>query len=166
MTTPTHLSIGYIVANEIIKTGLIPAELKHSVITISMLSAILPDFDTLALWKIMKHRQNSPFHYPLFWLFVYLAVTAYFVSTRQDLMLLYTTISGINIFLHLIMDTFSLNEGIKWFYPFGKIEYNFLKVSKSDTFAVLFKRTIAHPMIKIEAMIWAIALILRMKSRI
>ena len=166
MTTPTHLSFGYIIAYQMLRSGLLPQELHHSIITVSMIASTLPDLDTLAVWKAMRHRQNSPFHYPLFWIFIISGTAAFFSITDQRLYLIYTLIAGINIFLHLILDTFSLNEGIKWFFPFNKREYNFLKVPKAESAAILVQRTLVHPMTKIEAAIWAIALIVRIKSNI
>jgi membrane-bound metal-dependent hydrolase YbcI (DUF457 family) len=164
MMTPTHLSIGYIIAYQAMRSGLFPHELQHSLITISMLSSVLPDIDSLAVWKAIRHRQNSPFHYPVFWAFIILGLAAFFAARDQRLYLTYTLLAGVNIAIHLFLDTFSLNEGIKWFYPFSKIEYNFIKVPKADSVIALAKRTLVHPMTKIEAAIWVIALIVRLKS--
>ncbi len=155
--TPTHISLGYLIAMRL-TSGNIPPETIRTVMTVSMIASVAPDLDILQVWKLMRHRE-SVLHKPLFWVVVFGFVYAYFHITGKIELSIYTIIAAINVLVHLIVDTFSLNRGIVWFWPFNKKEINLIRIHPPKGFAAMAKVTIRHPLTYVEIGIWAIALI-------
>lgn len=156
MTTPSHIAVGYLLAEGFIKTQIIPPSLVSFAYTVGIVSANLPDLDVIIFRKLYDHRTNSPFHYPFTWWVIYLTLIVISLADNLQylLPLIYLSIAG--VLTHFLMDTFGVNAGIRWFAPFYKKEYSFLKMeTRPDDVREWVFRYLKHPIMLVEVALWA-----------
>ena len=65
-------------------------------------------------------------HYPANWLIVFGLVAVLALPFRIHNFYPYMVLAIINIFLHFVLDTFSIYQGIAWLGPLKKKKYSFL----------------------------------------
>jgi len=114
-----HVAGGYILTTFVLKKTDLSDHLKNTLFWMGIVASILPDFDIFYFYLI-DHRQNSHHsywtHLPIYWL----AITAFLLITstvfKKKVWTIATIILSTNVFLHLILDTFTGH--IQWFYPF------------------------------------------------
>lgn len=160
MTTPTHTAAGFLVAEGLVRSNLVPAEMLPNVYLTSMILANLPDLDAIVLGKIYDHRTKSPFHYPFTWWAILITATVTALATEQKWLLPYIALAALNIFIHFILDTFAVTAGICWLAPFYYKEFSFIRFTKitPKNFRELWRRYAKHPVTWLEVVIWLSAL--------
>lgn len=155
MTTPSHIAVGYMIAQGFVQAHLIAPNLVPYAYGVSIISANLPDLDVIIFRKLYDHRTNSPFHYPFTWWVVYvtLLVASLLDSFHGYLPLLYLSI--LCVLSHFLMDSFGVNAGIRWFAPFHKKEYSFLQMeTRPDDVREWVFRYLKHPIMLAEVALW------------
>ena len=154
MTFPSHIAVGYILAEGFLKAHLIPPNLVPYVYGVSIVSANFPDMDAVLFKKIYDHRTNSPFHYPFTWWLIYLTVFVSIVIANLQSLLPFVYLSILTLVSHFLMDTFGVNAGIRWFAPFHKKEYSFLRMEKRpDDVREWVLRYVKHPIMIVEVLL-------------
>lgn len=161
MTTPTHIAVGYMLAEGFIKANLIPPSLAPYAYSVGIISANLPDLDVIIFRKLYDHRTNSPFHYPFTWWLIFLTIIVVSIADSMRYLLPLVYLSITSVFTHFIMDTFGVNAGIRWFAPFHKKEYSFLTMEKRpDDVREWVFRYLKHPIMLVEVVICLTGLLL------
>ncbi len=151
MTTPSHIAVGYMISQGFIQANLIPPNLAPYAIGVSIVSANLPDLDVIIFKKLYDHRTNSPFHYPFTWWLLYLTVFVSIVIANLQSLLPFVYLSLLSLVSHFLMDTFGVNAGIRWFAPFYKKEYSFLRMeTRPNDVRVWVLRYLKHPIMIAE----------------
>ena len=127
-----HLPAGYIstkyIINKAQKYGR-PLEDKKLYIVVGLIAAMLPDFDMLYFYLI-DNRQHLHHgyvtHLPVFWAvpITIWAILSIFFKNKQSLLL--SIIVGVNVFLHLFLDTFV--GKVRWLYPLTNMDFYFFDV--------------------------------------
>ena len=154
MTTPSHIAVGYMLAEGFIQAHLIPPHLAQYAYGIGIISANLPDLDVIIFKKLYDHRTNSPFHYPFTWWLIYLTVFVSIVIANLQSLLPFVYLSILTLVSHFLMDTFGVNAGIRWFAPFHKKEYSFLRMEKRpDDVREWVLRYVKHPIMIVEVLL-------------
>lgn len=130
MTTISHSAVGIIVAQYFIENGWLPnAGLTPYVM--SVVFANLPDIDALLSLKRMYDHHNTlknMSHYPANWLFVLLFTALLAIPFHLPNFYVYAGMCAVNVFLHFVLDTFSIYGGIAWLGPWNKKKYSFIKI--------------------------------------
>ena len=127
-----HLPAGYISTKYIInKSQSIELPLKDTklYIVVGLIAAMLPDFDMLYFYLI-DNRQHLHHgyatHLPIFWA-VPIAIWALLsVIFKNQKSLLLSLIVGVNVILHLFLDTFV--GKVRWLYPLSNMDFYFFDV--------------------------------------
>lgn len=116
-----HLPAGYIVSSfahdHIRRFAAVPR--KHF-IACGMIGSIFPDLDLLYFFAFDQrshHHHTYWTHLPLFWLITLASLLLIFHFRKKPQLVSATVIFGINVFLHLVLDT--LVGDIWWLYPFA-----------------------------------------------
>jgi hypothetical protein len=126
MFPPTHTALGYLTVEAANRSPALPADTPRRAaaqIAFSLVMANLPDVNFV--WAAANHRQDF-FHYPAFWLLVYLAaIAASFLFGRRSWRF-WINLGGLLILSHLLLDTLGYGVGISWLWPLRLHEYNFL----------------------------------------
>ncbi|KKU25704.1 MAG: hypothetical protein UX37_C0015G0008 [Microgenomates group bacterium GW2011_GWA2_46_16] len=161
MTTLTHIAVGYLLADTLVRSGLVPTEMLPHVYAASIIFANLPDLDAVVLGKIYDHRTKSPLHYPFTWWVIFVTATVLALATNQNWWLLYIGLGVISIVIHFLMDTVAVTGGICWLAPFYYNEYSFIPFTKATFTEVspkylkkMLVRYLKHPVMWLEVMIW------------
>lgn len=131
MTTLSHTALGFLVAKLAVSRGWLPADTSTPYL-LSMIFANLPDIDGLAsLRKIYDHHNalKNLSHYPANWLIVFLLAAVVAFPFEIRLFYPYLGLAGLNVFLHFILDTFSIYNGIAWFGPWNTKKYSFIRMA-------------------------------------
>lgn len=130
MTTISHVAVGVIVTRYFIEHGILP---KYGIApyVLGITFANIPDIDGLiSLKRIYDHHNTlkNMTHYPANWLFVlgFTALLGLFIHIPNFYN--YLALVSINVFLHFVLDTFSIYGGIAWFGPWNKKKYSFIKI--------------------------------------
>lgn len=162
MSTAAHAAVGIILVKYLESKGLIIPSFHTQFLLTSVLASNLPDLDGLLFRKIINHRDNSPFHYPLTWWFISITAIVLTTAERHRFLLPYLYISILAIFLHLFLDTFGVNAGICWLKPFTTKEYSFLPITngKPITINQWLMNYIKSPMMLIEVIVILLGLFL------
>lgn len=127
-----HLPAGYISTKYIInkaQTIGLPLEDTKLYITVGLIAAMLPDFDMLYFYLI-DNRQHLHHgyvtHLPVFWAvpISIWAILSVIFKNKQSLLL--SIIVGLNVFLHLFLDTFV--GKVRWLHPLSNMDFYFFDV--------------------------------------
>lgn len=128
MTTLSHASIGILVTRFFVDQGWLPdGTITPYIIGVAL--ANIPDVDGLLnIRQIHDHHATlkNMSHYPANWFLVFglVAILAYPFHIR--LFYPYLALATANVFLHFVLDTFSIYQGIAWLGPWKKTKYSFL----------------------------------------
>lgn len=153
MTTITHICTGYLVSQYAYSLGLISPEMLPTITTISILAANGPDFDAVAIRKMLNHRR-SPLHVPFYWFFAFAIAGLIIKLTGNKIAATYLLISGINVLLHFLMDSISVGHGIRWFAPFIQKEFGIIFGIPSEDVKTFIKNFFRYPIVACEALFW------------
>lgn len=126
MTTPTHIITG--IAIGAVATQFTEVN-QYLVISISAFLNVLPDLNLIWEKDILKHHDDIT-HYPVF----LLITTTLFVILEKVFTgnIFWGALLILNLFIHLIMDTFGVRIGIHWLWPASKREFSFTKLHPKD----------------------------------
>lgn len=161
MTTLTHAAVGYLIGREVLAAGILPPQAAHAVYLISMLSANGPDIDGILFPKNIHNHRLSPFHYPFTWWVIFMTVMICATAEHARWLLPYVYLAGANVLIHFILDTFAINQGIRWFGPFYKKGYSFLSlVETPKTIKEWGKHYVKHPVMWSELFVWIIGILI------
>jgi membrane-bound metal-dependent hydrolase YbcI (DUF457 family) len=161
MTTPTHICTGYLIAQYVYSVGLISPEMLPAVTTVSILAANAPDFDVVAIRKMLNHRK-SPLHVPFYW-FTAFAVTGLIIKiTGNRIAATYVSIIGINVLIHFLMDSISVGVGIRWLAPFRQKDFGIIFGKPSESVKSFMKNFFRYPIVYAEALFWAATYLVRL----
>lgn len=164
MTTLSHSAVGFLITEYFVNRGWLP-DATVTPYLLGVAFANLPDIDGLAsLRKVYDHHNalKNVSHYPLNWLLV--LVLAYLLSLPFHIRFLYPylALAGINIFLHFILDTFSIYYGIAWLGPWNTKKYSFVRMlpilpSNTNEWVHWYTK---HWVMYLEIALWLITLII------
>lgn len=128
-----HLPAGYLATSGLLGLGKkISKDFRPSrhLASAGLAASVLPDIDMFYFY-FLDNRQHLHHgyatHLPFFWLLV---MTAWIIPAavfRKTKILIFSAIMGINIFLHLFLDT--ICGKIRWLYPVSNRDYLFVEVS-------------------------------------
>ncbi len=102
---------------------------KKQLLFMGVCSGLIPDVDLLYFYFIDNRQTNHHeylTHLPVFWLTILLFSLLISLVYKNKTIFFISIFVHINIFLHLILDTFV--GGIKWFYPFSNISIKLFDV--------------------------------------
>jgi hypothetical protein len=153
MTTITHLCTGYLFAQILQSQGIIPDGMYHSITVVSMIAANAPDFDVIAIRKIMHHR-TSVMHVPLYWAIGFIAAGIFAALTHNRSAALYIIVSGINVIMHFLMDSVAIGHGIRWLFPFSKKQFGIIFGTPSETVREFIRNFFKYPIVIGEIALW------------
>lgn len=160
MTILTHILVGAVIGKAALTGHKIDADpaLAYGV---AIFFSNLPDMDipllgirkTLALkWD---HRMHSWFHFPLFWIALYLAGEMITPIRIRQTMAPYTAIALLSLGIHFLMDTVGVHSGICWFGPFVKKQFSFTKLLEyPETIGTFVLTYCKSAVFKVELLIW------------
>ena len=121
MSTPTHILTGLFLGLSTVNIFETPIN-SLIVVIISILFAQLPDINVLWHSSLKSHHDDFT-HYPLFWLLVIPIIA--FIETQILSSTYFSSLLVVNIFLHLIADTFGYYIAVKWLWPFSQKHFSF-----------------------------------------
>jgi len=102
-----------------------------------------------------NHRMHSFFHFPLFWIALYLIGELCTPVHIRQTMAPYTSIALLSLGLHFLMDTVGVHSGICWFGPLIKKQFSFTKLldypETIGTFVLTYSKSAVF---KAELLIW------------
>lgn len=127
MTTLSHSAVGFLVSRYFVQQGWLPDGTAPYIVGVML--ANIPDIDALkAVSRIHDHHNNfkNLSHYPINWGIVFGLVALLALPFRIRFFYAYLGLAAINVFLHFVMDTFSIYHGIAWLGPWKKKKYSFL----------------------------------------
>lgn len=162
MTTLSHVAVGILVTRSFIDRGWLPDGTVTPYI-LGVVLANIPDIDGLVnVRKLYDHHSSlkNVFHYPANWLLVFGLVAILSVPFRIHAFYPYVGLATVNVFLHFVLDTFSIYQGIAWFGPWNKKKYSFitflpvLPVNNDECFRWYAK----HWVMYLEIAIWIVTL--------
>ena len=127
-----HLPAGYISTkyfiNKAESNGLLSGNLKLYMI-VGLIAAMLPDFDMIYFYLI-DNRQHLHHgyvtHLPVFWAIPIGMWVLLSTILKNKKSLLMSAIVGVNVFLHLFLDTFV--GKVRWLYPLSSMDIYFFDV--------------------------------------
>lgn len=124
MTLPAHIASGYLISKVYCNNLGLECKDPSLFTTLTIVGSLLPDVDGLFGGYLKDHR-NTPFHSPLFWLFILLISYAFGFLFKYLFIQNYIIALSIGAFFHLFLDWFSGRAaGIRIFYPFSKKVYS------------------------------------------
>ena len=130
MTILSHGAVGILVTKYFVSRGWLPdGTIAPYILWISF--ANMPDIDGLAsLRKIYYHHSalKNISHYPANWFIVFGLVSLLALPFRIQFFFAYVGLAALNVFLHFILDTFSIYHGIAWLGPWRKRKYSFIRL--------------------------------------
>jgi hypothetical protein len=160
MTTLTHILAGAVIAKAALTGHKIAAD-PAVVFGVAIFFSNLPDMDipffgmrkTLALkWN---HRMHSFFHFPLFWIALYLTAELYAPFPIRQTIEPYMSIALISLGIHFLMDTVGVHSGICWFGPLIKKQFSFTKLlDYPETIGTFVLTYCKSAVFKVELLIW------------
>ena len=130
MTTLSHVAVGILVTRSFINQGWLPDGTVTPYI-LGVALANIPDIDGLvSLRNIRDHHATlkNVTHYPANWFIVFGLVAILAVPFRIHNFYPYVGLAVLNVFVHFILDTFSIYQGIAWFGPWNKKKYSFIRM--------------------------------------
>ena len=126
MTTVSHAAVGILITRYFVDRGWLPdGTITPYILGVAL--ANIPDIDgLLSLRKIHDHHATlkNMSHYPANWLIVFGLVAVLALPFRIHNFYPYMVLAIINIFLHFVLDTFSIYQGIAWLGPWKKKKYS------------------------------------------
>jgi len=128
MTTPSHAAVGFLVTRFFVNQGWLPEGTVTPYI-LGVAFANIPDVDGLvSLRKVYDHHNTFKnfSHYPANWFLVLGLVSLLALPFSIKFFYAYLALAAVTIFLHFIMDTFSIYHGIAWLGPWSKKKYSFI----------------------------------------
>ena len=138
MTTLSHAAVGLLVTKFFVDRGWLPdATITPYILGVAF--ANIPDIDGLvSLRKVYDHHSalKNLSHYPANWFIVFGFVAILALPFHIRYFYTYLCLATVNVFLHFILDTFSIYHGIAWFGPWNKKKYSFIRmlpIIPSDT---------------------------------
>lgn len=163
MTTLSHAAVGLLVSRYFIEQGLLPAGTATPYL-LGLAFANLPDIDGALAPRHLYNHQNhlkSTSHYPANWLIVLGLVALLALPFRLRFILPYIGLAAVNVFLHFVLDTFSIYGGIAWLGPWKKKRYSFVKAlpffpKNNHEWAHWYTK---HWVMYLEVALWVVALI-------
>jgi inner membrane protein len=127
-----HLPAGYISTKYILNKArkIWPSLGKTKLyLIVGLIAALLPDFD-MVYFYLIDNRQHLHHgymtHLPIYWavsIGIWAIVSVIFKSKKS---LLLSIIVGVNVLLHLFLDTFV--GKVRWLYPFSNMDFYFFDV--------------------------------------
>lgn len=129
MTTLSHVSIGILITRYFVDQGWLPDSTVTPYI-IGIALANIPDIDGLvSLRRIHDHHATlkNVTHYPANWFIVFGLVAFLALPFHIKYFYPYMGLATLNVFLHFILDTFSIYQGIAWLGPWNKKKYSFIQ---------------------------------------
>ncbi len=162
MSTPTHILVGVGIAYW---TSLAyPQETWSFILPVSILTANLPDIDTLLYGISHRHRTESPLHYPIVWILGMILAVVCLWLLGSPVPWERVWIISMGVGSHLILDTIGVNGGLAWLGPLHRHEYSLFPMVKRRKTplenAIIY---IHHPSFIIEIGIWVGAIIYAMR---
>jgi membrane-bound metal-dependent hydrolase YbcI (DUF457 family) len=143
MTTITHTLVGAAIAKAALSGHAIHAD-PTLVYTVSILAANLPDINVPFIGlrrSFYRNHRLSACHLPLFWIALFLIIQILLPDHTWKTILPYAAIGIVNIFLHFILDLFSLHNGVCLLAPFLKREYSITRLKDRPETIRLYLRT-------------------------
>lgn len=127
-----HLPAGYISTKYIINkadtASLGPGNTKLYMV-VGLIAAMLPDFD-MVYFYLIDNRQHLHHgyvtHLPFFWAIPVILWALISLIFKNKKSLLFAAIVGVNVFLHLFLDTFV--GKVRWLYPLSNMDFYFFDV--------------------------------------
>lgn len=120
------LDIGIGILSGIFVSDLFQTELTVGLILFAIVSALLPDIDTLfhlqsgrSLKNHKGHDHRDLWHYPL----IYIPLGTLIVSLFSYE---YALVFAVTSFLHFLHDSIGIGWGVQWLYPFSTKHFSFL----------------------------------------
>lgn len=165
MTTPTHIALGYLVAEGFTRLGLASPDAFDKTLLLSVIAANAPDADVLMFWKMRHHRINSYLHYPVVWILLITGTALYLMFFLPTLLQIIPLIM-VNIMMHFILDTFGIEVGIRWAWPWKKTYYSFIP-SRTDipkSIGGFIRKYLTLPVLYIEIGFWILTAIFALYS--
>jgi inner membrane protein len=120
-----HVPAGYLATTFVLDRVRAPSTDRRRLLLIGLAASVLPDVDLLYFY-LVDHRRHVHHtylpHLPGFWLLVLAAWTAGLILSRSNrVRWLALGVAGLNVFLHLVLDT--LAGGIEWAWPFSRTAF-------------------------------------------
>jgi len=153
MTTITHICTGYLISHYAYSIGLISPEMLPTATTISILAANGPDFDVVAIKKILNHRR-SPLHVPVYWFIAFILAELFVKISGNKIMETYLLLIGINVLIHFLMDSIAIGHGIRWLAPFVQKDFGIIFGNPSKNVKTFMKNFFRYPIVAGEVLLW------------
>lgn len=163
MTTLSHAAVGFLVTEYFVERGWLPQGSVAPYI-LGIAFANMPDMDALAsLKRIYDHHNNfkNLSHYPANWFIVFGLVAILALPFHIRFFYPYLGLASVTVFLHFIMDTFSIYHGIAWLGPWNKTKFSFVKmlpILPNDTSEWVHWYT-KHWVMYLEIALWIVTLL-------
>lgn len=168
MTTLSHGAVGILITKYFITQGWLPSD-SITPYLLGVTFANLPDIDALAsLKRIYDHHSNLKnfSHYPVNWFIVFVFVALLAIPFHVRFFYTYLGLATLNVFLHFVLDTFSIYQGIAWLGPWNKRKYSFitmLPIMPVNTHEWVRWYT-KHWVMYLEIALWIITLLVILES--
>lgn len=161
-----HIPAGYITTRFLLNKSKSRAKSTYIyIIGLGIFASILPDLDLVYFYFFdnRQHLHHTYFpHLPAFWLvimtFFYTAIFFY----KNEKLYLFGAIFFLNIFLHLLLDTFTGH--VLWLYPFSDTSFVFFDVPARHGWWVL--NFILHWTFAFEIILCILAVMLHSKYKL
>lgn len=168
MLTPSHIAAGYLLTEA--KLGksrdlkLTPGQLR-ALFAYGIICANLPDLNMLWCQDFGIHH-NDIFHYPAFWLAVYLLLmrSRLVAGSRRNRLLL--DLMGIQLLAHLVMDMFGIRIGIHPFWPLSRTEVSITPLAKGVSQSEAWPYYLQGWVLPLEIIIWLITVFVLLRKRL
>ena len=159
-----HLPAGYLLAHFLYKTLKLENIPKRTILSVSLVGSVLPDFD-LFYFYLIDNKQHSHHtywsHMPMFWLVLYLISMLTSRIWKSARLLPLSTVLVFSVLLHLFLD--SIVGSIYWLYPLSDITLTLVEVFPKYNWWVL--NFILHWTFALEVVVLTLAVLLHIKSR-
>jgi membrane-bound metal-dependent hydrolase YbcI (DUF457 family) len=156
-----HLAGGYLMSKIILLFSRnYPLKIKKRLLLYGALISLLPDFDfiypllkfgTIFTKKSVFNHHETVFHAPFFWFLISLLIFLGGVLFKKRQIKLISLIFFGSILSHLILDSFFINHGPMWLWPFSRETYGFIFPPPEDVSG--FKALLlyfSHPVFYLE----------------
>ena len=160
MTTLTHIAVAAMIAKAVLTGHKIDAD-PAVVYGVAIFFSNIPDIDIpifgirRALALKWNHRIQSFFHFPLFWIILYLIAETWAPLNIRQTIDPYMTIALVSLGIHFLMDTTGVHSGICWFGPFIKKQFSFTRlINRPETIGTFVLTYCKSAVFKVEMLIW------------
>jgi inner membrane protein len=113
-----HLPAGYLVSAPLARRAGLPPHVRRRVVWLGLAASVLPDLDLVYFFTLGRrqhvHHTYLP-HLPAFWAAVLTAAALVLAVARPRYRWIACAVVGINLFLHLALDTVA--GGVLWLWP-------------------------------------------------